>query len=98
MLDKRLLHSNPHPQTTEGWDDRTEANEDRPSLALALSRLEDQIAKYETTGVLSMYEMAARDAGASWEQIYALFKKYSCKHGRYYACGACKDEEKRRKR
>ncbi len=47
----------------------TEANEAASNKIQALQNLQTQIIKDETMGVISMYEQAAIDAGASTQEV-----------------------------
>ncbi len=47
----------------------TEANESATNKVQALQNLQTQIIKDETVGVISMYEQAAIDAGASVHEV-----------------------------
>lgn len=49
--------------------DNTEADETAKNKVNALYNLQDQIIKNESMGVISMYEQAAIDAGASVQEV-----------------------------
>lgn len=71
----------------------TEADEAANNKVVALSNLQEQIIKGETMGVISMYEQAAIDAGASEGELeqaskiaYLIGKHQKSNHVPEFGC------------